>query len=154
MAEFQLHLTTEPVTQLHPDAPLLVDESETLSSVMRQMRRQNVGAVLVTQANRLTGIFTERDALLRMARQADLSEPISQHMKRSVILAKRGDNVATAIKKMAAGGHRRLPLVDSNGHPVGMLTAVGILHFLVEHFPEAVYNLPPSERNSAEREGA
>ncbi|MCC9609119.1 CBS domain-containing protein [Blastopirellula sp. JC732] len=154
MTEFQLHLTTEPVTRLHPDAPLKVDESETVASVMRQMRDHKVGAVLVTSANRMTGIFTERDALHLMAQQLELNEPISRRMKRSVVLARRDDNVATAIKKMAAGGHRRLPLVDANGNAVGVITAAGVLHFLAEHFPEAIYNLPPTQRSSAEREGA
>ncbi|UUO05101.1 CBS domain-containing protein [Blastopirellula sp. J2-11] len=154
MTRFQLHLTTEPVTQLHPDAPLKVDESDSLATVLQKMREQKVGAVLVTKANHMTGIFTERDALQLMAQQADLTEPISNRMKRSVVLARRCENVATAIKKMAAGGHRRLPLVDANGQPVGMITAAGVLHYLVEHFPEAVYNLPPTERSSAEREGA
>lgn len=145
---------TEPVMRLHPDAPLKVDESETVDSVLRQMRQRKVGAVLVTKQSQMTGIFTERDALHLMAQGLALNEPISRRMKRSVVLARRDDNVATAIRKMAAGGHRRLPLVDANGHPVGMITAAGVLHFLAEHFPEAIYNLPPTQRCSAEREGA
>ncbi|TWT29875.1 CBS domain-containing protein [Blastopirellula retiformator] len=154
MTKFQLQLTTEPVTRLHPDAPLTVDEAETVAAVLCKMSDRKVGAVLVTTGGRLTGIFTERDALQLMADRDELSDPISRRMKRSVVLVRRDDHVAAAIKKMAAGGHRRLPLVDANGHAVGMISAAGVLHFMVENFPEAIYNLPPTQRSSAEREGA
>ena len=54
------------------------------------------------------------------------------------------DNVQTAISRMARGGFRRLPVVDEENRPLAMLKVTAILHYLVQHFPEFVYNLPPS----------
>ena len=65
------------------------------------------------------------------------------------------DTLGAAITKMAHGGYRRLPIVDAEGRPVGFLKVGSILHFLVDHFPSTVYNLPPKPHHSTEaREGA
>jgi hypothetical protein len=63
--------------------------------------------------------------------------------------------VGKAIGLMSAGGFRRLPIVDDQGKPVGLLKVSGILHYLVEHFPKVVYTLPPAPHHKmGEREGA
>jgi CBS domain-containing protein len=63
--------------------------------------------------------------------------------------------VAEAIRTMAEGGYRHLPMVDSAGRPTGVVAVHGIVHFLVDHFPATVYNLPPNPNTSTkEREGA
>jgi CBS-domain-containing membrane protein len=51
--------------------------------------------------------------------------------------------VASAILRMSSGGYRRLPIVDSGGRPLGILEVSGIVHYLVQHFPKSIYNLPP-----------
>jgi predicted transcriptional regulator len=67
----------------------------------------------------------------------------------------RRDSIRTAIKKMQGGGYRHLPVVDDNNIPVGILSVKRIVHYLVEHFPAAIYNLPPDAKNlPSEREGA
>jgi CBS domain-containing protein len=53
------------------------------------------------------------------------------------------DSVAFALKRMEEGGYRHLPVVDEAGQPVGVLSVKRIVHYLVEHFPATVYNLPP-----------
>ena len=56
---------------------------------------------------------------------------------------------------MAHGGYRRLPIVDDQGRPTGIIKVEGIMHYLVEHFPSTVYNLPPNPSVvQQEREGA
>ena len=56
---------------------------------------------------------------------------------------------------MEEGGYRHLPVVDENGKAVGMLSVKRIIRYLVEHFPGAVYNLPPDPGAvQQEREGA
>ena len=65
------------------------------------------------------------------------------------------DTVGQAIAKMAYGGYRRLPIVDGEGRPQGLVKTSGILHYLVEHFPSVVYNLPPTPHHTPQqREGA
>ncbi len=63
--------------------------------------------------------------------------------------------LAEAVKLMSEGGYRRLPIVDDDGTLTGIIKVSGILHYLVDHFPETVLNLPPQPKViMPEREGA
>ena len=58
--------------------------------------------------------------------------------------------VGEAIRTMAEGGYRHLPMVDDEGRPTGVVAVHGIVHYLVDHFPATVYNLPPNPNDSHE----
>jgi hypothetical protein len=63
--------------------------------------------------------------------------------------------VGAAIETMVAGGYRHLPIVDEHGTPISVAAVRGLVHYLVEHFPQAIYTLPPEPHQvPAEREGA
>jgi CBS domain-containing protein len=63
--------------------------------------------------------------------------------------------VGDAIRVMSEGGYRHLPIVDDSGKPTGVVAVHGIVRYLVDHFPETVYNLPPDPKAAPrEREGA
>jgi CBS domain-containing protein len=150
-----LSLDSDPVGSAYPDQPLATTPNATVADVLQLLRAQNTGAVLICDGDQLQGIFTERDALRFMAEGADLSELISKVMSRKLVTISATETVAAAIKKMSAGGYRHLPIVDSAGRPTGVAAVHGIVHYLVDHFPETIYNLPPQPRVAqSEREGA
>ena len=63
--------------------------------------------------------------------------------------------IAAAVRKMEVGGYRHLPVVDGLGRPTGILSVKRIVHYLAEHFPATIYNLPPDPAVVPnEREGA
>ena len=65
------------------------------------------------------------------------------------------DPIGAAVRRMEEGGYRHLPVVDDVGRPVGVLSVKRIVHYLVEHFPATIYNLPPDPGViPQEREGA
>ena len=150
-----LSLDSDPVGSAYPDQPLATTPNATVADVLQLLRAQNTGAVLICDEDQLQGIFTERDALRFMAEGADLSELISKVMSRKLVTISATETVAAAIRKMSAGGYRHLPIVDSAGRPTGVVAVHGIVHYLVDHFPETIYNLPPQPRVAqSEREGA
>jgi len=163
---FQLSLNTESVTAAYPDEPLFVAPDAALSEVLQLLRAQNTGRVLVCEDGntsaqgtcengRLVGIFTERDALRLMAAGEDLQQPVSQVMSRAPISIKADKSVGEAIKKMSEGGYRQLPILATDGTPTGLATVYGIVHYLVDHFPQTIYTLPPDPSSvPSEREGA
>ena len=119
------------------------------------MQKHNAGAVLVCQDNRVVGIFTERDALKMMAAGASFDGALEQSMTPNPVVLHAGDIVSKAITLMAQGGYRRLPIVDDQGRPTDIVTVQGILHYLVDHFPTVIYNLPPQPHLATRaREGA
>ena len=149
----ELNLNADTVEQL-ADPPLCADETDTVRDVLLTLKRHNSGTILVCRAGRLIGIFTERDALRHMASRGSDSAAISSVMSRNPITLAVGDSVALAIERMSAGGYRRLPVTDPQGVPVGVVKVSAIVHYLVQHFPAAVYNLPPVPNPAlAEREG-
>lgn len=126
-----------------------------LREVLLLMREHQVGSVLVCEGRKLVGIFTERDAVKAMVENVDLERPIAELMITNLLTIAERAPLANAIRLMATGRCRRLPIVDAEGHLLGIVKVSGILHYFVEHFPETVFNLPP-EPNVVmpEREGA
>lgn len=152
---FQLNLRSEAVEQLHPSKPLCVPPDITVREALRQMKEGNQAAVLICRNGSLAGIFTERDALKMMAQGADFDVLIADVMTRSPVSLAGHGSVGAAITRMAQGGYRRLPVVGEQGRPLGLVNVEGILHYLVEHFPAVVYNLPPEPHHAIHaREGA
>ncbi len=120
------------------------------------MKSGGRGSVLICDpGGALVGILTERDIVRLLVEKVSLDVPIEQVMVHDPVTLTLGDTVGKAISVMARGGYRGLPILDEAGHPIGMLGASGILEYLVEHFPNVVYTLPPKPHHSAqEREGA
>jgi CBS domain-containing protein len=108
------------------------------------MREANVGCLLVTDAGRLVGIFTERDLLTRvLAKELALESAIRHCMTPEPVTVSPKDPVRLAIRRMQKGGYRHLPVVDESGCPVGILSAQQVVHYLAEHFPTLIFNQPP-----------
>lgn len=148
-------LDSESVLQAHPHEPVVVGPAVSVREVLDLWNQRRRGVVLIVDNGALVGIFTERDCLRIMARGESLEQPLSKVMRRNPVCVTESDNVCVAVDKMSAGGYRRLPILDGNGQPRGILDTAGVVRFLVEHFPYTVYNLPPEPGVvMQEREGA
>lgn len=149
------HLRIESVSRLNPTPPWHLHPEQTAGDAARLMREKSVGCVLVCENRRLIGIFTERDLLRRVVGAGRaLSTSIVACMTPDPVTVHPKDSIAAAIRQMEDGGYRHLPVVN-DGKPVGVLSVKRIVHYLVEHFPATVYNLPPAFKAShPKREGA
>jgi CBS domain-containing protein len=153
---FHLSLTTETVMAAYPEQPLIVAPDATVGEVLQLMRAQKTGSVLICDNSKLAGIFTDRDALRWMADPTvAISEPISKLMTANPATLPADTTVGAAIQKMSVGRYRHLPILDDATCPMGMASVYGIVHYLVDHFPQTIYTLYPQPGQvSAEREGA
>jgi CBS domain-containing protein len=153
--DFQLSLDSEGVGSAYPESPLASPIDSTVGDVLRLLRAQRTGAVMICEGTKLVGIVTERDALKLMASGTDLATPVREVMSSPPATISNRATVGEAIQIMSEGGYRHLPIVDGAGQPTGVVATQGIVHFLVDHFPATVYNLPPNPNASArDREGA
>jgi CBS domain-containing protein len=141
--DIELNLTTETVDHASPTLPVCVSGETSVREAFRQMRDESAGSLLICREGVLVGIFTERDALRHMARGGDLDVALEKVMIRSPATVSAQATVAAAIRRMSSGGYRRLPIVDREGRPVGVVQVSGIVHYLVQHFPKTIYNQPP-----------
>ncbi len=152
--DIELKFATESVLEAGPSEALTVDPRTPVGDVLRLMRNCISGSVLIVQADRLLGIFTERDALRLMARGGDLSVPVSSVMVENPVTIHCDATIAQAILRMSSGGYRRLPVLDSAGRVNGVVQVSGIIHYLAELFPKTVYTQPPAAEAAAQRDGA
>jgi hypothetical protein len=85
----------------------------------------------------------------------DANAPISQLMTSDPKSLAADTTVGVAIQQMSVGRYRHVPIVDDKSCPSGVASVYGIVHYLVDHFPQTIYNLPPQPGQvPAEREGA
>jgi CBS domain-containing protein len=141
--DIEFNLTTESVDHAGPVEPLCVPPETPVRVVLVLLREQRRPSALVCRDGVLVGVFTERDALRVMAQNIDLATPIERMMTPRPVTVHASEKIGVAVQKMAIGGYRRLPIVDDAGRPLGLVHVSGIVHYLVEHFPKTIYNLPP-----------
>ncbi|HEV8306680.1 MAG TPA: CBS domain-containing protein [Methylomirabilota bacterium] len=137
---------SDTVKLLAPSEPIKLPEHATVHEAIAQMAEKRRAAVVVVDADgRLSGIFTERDLLRRVAvpgrdpRQTRLSEVMTRDPEALVA----GDLICYAINRLHNAGYRTLPLVDAERRPIGVMTVNDIVQWLAELFPEAIVNLRP-----------
>jgi CBS domain-containing protein len=142
--ELARNLKVDSVSRLSPTPPWHVSPDQSVAEAVDLMRRQRVGCLLVCQDDRLVGIFTERDLMRRvLAADLPLSVAVSACMTPNPDTVSPSAPISAAVRRMEERGYRHLPVLDAAGRPVGVLSVKRIVHYLAEHFPSAVYNLPP-----------
>jgi len=149
-------LRADPVSRLSLRPVCRVDVSTPIDETLRCMVDRRVGCALVTEHDRLVGIFTERDFVDRVVSAgADASKPIGEVMTRSPKTIGQRDSIQKAIEMMEGGGYRHLPVLGEDAQPIGVLSVKDVVHYLVGYFPANVYNLPPTpDMSQPAREGA
>ena len=128
---FRGPLLGEHLDELQPTAPELMDASADVEDAIRVMHDKGIDCVLVVDGGRLIGIFTDRDAVLKVAGRGRGPMPIGGLMTRDPVVLRHDDPIAVAINKMAVGGFRHIPIVD-DGRPTGVVTARDVFRHLAE----------------------
>lgn len=90
----------------------------------RCMDELNVGVIPVCEGDKLVGMVTDRDIVVRgVAQQGELgSMKLADVMSGSVRCAREGDDVEKVLGEMADAQIRRLPVVDENQKLVGIVS--------------------------------
>ena len=129
--EYRGALLGERLDELAIDEPHLVDSQTKAGEAVRLMHEQGSDCLLVCEGDRLVGIFTDRDAVLKLAGRSLDSVPLTELMTRDPVVLRHDDTLAVAINKMAVGGFRHIPIVDG-GRPTGVLSARDVFQHLAE----------------------
>ena len=115
--------------ELGPPEPQLIDAGERVETAIERMQRDGIDCLLVTDGGKLVGIFTDRDAILKVAGSTEGDRTMADVMTHDPVILRSGDPVAVAIHKMAVGGFRHVPIVKG-GVPVGVVSARDVFRHL------------------------
>jgi CBS domain-containing protein len=110
---------------------LAVDAAAPVLEVARRMAARNVGAVLVLEAGRLSGIMTERDLMRAVARGLRDDAVVGECMTADPDTIAPDDTIEHAATLMIHGGYRHLPVVDGDD-VVGVLSIRDLVQVVVE----------------------
>lgn len=125
-------LLTDRVRQFQGRKPLVVTPATPVRDVLRLLVDHRVGCVLVEEGGKTVGIFSERDALLKLGdKAAELGQqPVSEFMTRKVESLPPSAKIAFAVHRMNMGGYRHVPVVNEQGRTVGIFSVRDILSYL------------------------
>ena len=102
---------------------LSVKSDETVFDAISLMSQVNIGAILVQKDDIISGIFTERDYLQRIALKSRSSKQtrVGDVMTSPVISADPGDSIQQCMETMTTCHCRHLPVVE-NGKLLGIVS--------------------------------
>jgi CBS domain-containing protein len=125
------------VRDVASSAVVVVGPEHTVRSAARMMARHRVGSAVVTDAEQLAGILTERDVLKLVAQGSDPdAAKVAEVMTRDVVTVGPDWDLVEAAEEMARRGIRHL-VVFEGGQLLGVLSVRDVLpHLLPERQPE------------------
>jgi len=128
-------LATDPLSELQPHVPISLGPDATLDEVVVTMRANNIGSILIVdQDGKLAGVFTEHDLLKKAACEIqDLTTVrVRDYMTPNPTALTADAPIAHALHLMSIHGFRHLPIVDSQGRPIGIISFRDVVAF-IEH---------------------
>jgi len=99
-------------------------ERDDVALASNEMARDEIRHLLVVDMDgRLVGVVSDRDLL----RAADRAATIGAVMSRDVLTVGPGTSAAYAAERLIRGKYSALPVVDNDGHPIGIITCTDFL---------------------------
>lgn len=104
--------------------PCVVSPTTSVLEAARIMRGNDIGDVIVLEDERLFGIVTDRDIVVRaLAEGADPeTTPVGSICSRDLSTIEPDASVGQAVQLMREKAIRRLPVVDHDGFVMGVLS--------------------------------
>jgi CBS domain-containing protein len=94
-----------------------------LQEAAERMRELDIGALPVCDHDRLTGMLTDRDIILRSVSEGHdpQTDRVKDNMTPQIIYCFEDDDITQAAELMSSRQVRRLPVLDHDKHLVGIL---------------------------------
>jgi CBS domain-containing protein len=134
-----MHTLRQVIQRLHtisaPSTASVFEAAVTMSDA-------RVGAIPVIDAERLVGIFSERDLMTRVivAGRDPRATRVAEVMTHDVVTASLEDSVASCLEKMQAAGCRHLPVIQA-GRVIAMLSMRDLLRDEIAEQGEEIRSL-------------
>ena len=119
-----------------------VTGSTTVYEAIKVMGEKNIGALLVLEGGKLTGILSERDYARKVVLKGKASREtsVSDIMTAEVITVMPSDTIETCMELMTQKHIRHLPIVES-GHVLGMISLGDVVNAIIRMQKETIEHL-------------
>jgi CBS domain-containing protein len=137
---------TTTISELMAPRPVCLPASSTASEAAAAMRDRAIGAVLVQEVGRVSGIVTDRDITVRVVAEGRSATrvTIGEICSRDLATLSPTDSSDMAVELMAIWSLRRLPVVDG-GSPVGVVSLGDLaIHGEPESVLASISGAPPN----------
>jgi CBS domain-containing protein len=109
-----------------PNVPI-ASRGDTIAEAAQTMMERNCGVLVVVDAGRVEGIFSERDVVRCVSGRVDAArERVRDHMTLGVATVAPDDDARTAIHVMVERDLRHVPVVEKT-LPVGLISVIDVL---------------------------
>jgi CBS domain-containing protein len=108
--------------------PRGVESSTQVAEAAKLMKSENVGSLPVTEGDRLVGMVTDRDIVVRLVAEGKdvQSATVGEIASKDLVTVDPQQNLDEALRLMAQHQVRRLPVVEEDGRLVGILAQADI----------------------------
>ena len=119
-----------------------VTGSTTVYEAIKVMGEKNIGALLVLEGGKLSGILSERDYARKVVLKGKASREtsVSDIMTADVITVMPSDTIETCMELMTQKHIRHLPIVES-GNVLGMISIGDVVNAIIRMQKETIEHL-------------
>lgn len=112
----------------------VLDASGSVRDAADLMAQPATDLVIVCRDGAVVGVVTKTDIVVQISRNpgSDLSAPVDSIMRRDVATCRSSDPLSDVLRAMKERGFHRIPVVDDQHSPVGIVYARDALQCLLE----------------------
>ena len=116
------------VREVMSDQPRCVTPETPVSEAARLMKSEDVGSLPILEGERVTGVVTDRDIVIRaVAEEKDpRGMPVREVASRDLVTIDQDQDLSEALKLMASHQVRRIPVVDRDDRLVGVVAQADV----------------------------
>ncbi len=122
---------------------ITVQAGDTVEDAVRIMVGHKIGAVVVLDGQRMTGIFSERDVMEKviLGHLDPATTRVANVMTWPVVVARPDTDEGEAVDEMVERHIRHMPVVDRDEQVIGMLSFRHVMQDRVDDLKHEVYAL-------------
>ena len=134
--ELERALAEEPVNAIHAQPFVAISGDTPVRTALETLAGRDIASTLIVDDGKLVGIFSDRDALDKVALEYDSVQysPVREVMTDSPVFVREDDSSAAALSVMAAAGYRHVPVIGADERVVGIVSPHRVAEFLQQHF--------------------
>ncbi len=123
----------DPISHVMTTSVKTVQISQKMSEVLRILSENQIHHVPVVDGRKLVGIISTTD-IIRLSITVSTADgwSIERVMKRNLVTIEIHDTVRKAAQLMSDGIFHSLPVVNKDGHLVGIITSTDLIRYLAK----------------------